>query len=371
MKKLYLTLLISILYVNIQLHSQVNSGGQAKLNVVKEVKNLLGNSPKSENSEQSGIIISNLKNSPKGEVDLKFWPEDFNEQEKNSPDPNGNDDIYIIYSILDALKKAKNGTLLSISPSPNPISNGTVTISPFIVEMTDGKSKNNGRFLTFVQYPYTLTNSFSIDKNNTEDYALFFSTTYGRVSKIIVDKLVINEAEINESSNFQKMFAGNPEMENEEGFVLFITNTKTDTGEFLEASFTEKGSNDIKLKIIIPTNNKAFVEKLFELSDQSKEYELKLNPTNEKPKNNDTPYLLYNVWGDVVSMESLSGRILSFTQNYDNYNTLCGNTDHFKTAQNNNSNLSSWLISGPPIQEAEGKGTKRTTSQAQTKPELL
>jgi hypothetical protein len=134
--------------------------------------------------------------------------------------------------------------------------------------------------------------------------------------------------------------------------------------------FVVKGSGDVKLNVIIPSNDEAFIQKLFSLSDQSENYDLKLVQTDETPSDIETPYVTYNDVGDVVTMETFLGRILTFKNNKDNVQQLFGDNWNLKST-NQNSNTNTWVITGPPVQEADGLGTKRTTSQVQTKPDLL
>jgi hypothetical protein len=131
MKKVVLLLGLIFCASQFQALSQTTGSGKTVSKENPKVGEVLNNVeediPLDVGAKSSGILISNLKNGPKGEVNLRFWPEDFKEKNQSSPDPNGDDDIYIIYTILDALKNAKSGTQFTTSPSPNPIYNFSIT----------------------------------------------------------------------------------------------------------------------------------------------------------------------------------------------------------------------------------------------------
>jgi hypothetical protein len=92
------------------------------------------------------------------------------------------------------------------------------------------------------------------------------------------------------------------------------------TGEAIRVKFFPKNSpTEVKYEMIIASKDIKAAQNLLSLSDQAANYdykiesEQKLNPT---AKNLAT--FMYNAWGDVVSVRTSEGRVLSFTQNVEN-----------------------------------------------------
>jgi hypothetical protein len=126
-------------------------------------------------------------------------------------------------------------------------------------------------------------------------------------------------------------------------------------------SFYPKGSKVAKYEMFVPGKNKEAAQRLFEESDQASKYNLKISEVKNLPANITnlgTPILTGS--GDIVKVVTEDGGVLTFQRKPEN-STVIGRQSVI---------FIDWKDDGG-IFNADGKGTKRTTSQAQTKPDLL
>ncbi len=145
-----------------------------------------------------------------------------------------------------------------------------------------------------------------------------------------------------------------------------ITNLSSDFSETtidgaILMSFFPKGSKTPKYEMFVPGTNKEAAKRLFDESDQSRTYNLKITEVKNIPANITnlgTPILTGS--GDIVKVVTEDGGVLTFNRNQQNNITIGRNSIIFID----------WKDEGG-IFNLDGKGTKRTTSQAQTKPDLL
>ncbi len=150
---------------------------------------------------------------------------------------------------------------------------------------------------------------------------------------------------------------GNPEVFAEPATLIIKANTGvlSITGEAIRVKFSPKNNpTEVKYEMIVASKNVQAVQQLLSLSDQIGNYDYKIESEpklNLNAKNLAT--LQYNAWGDVITIRTSEGNVLSFTQN-----------------PQNNAEIG-WNPAGnaplpDPRYFANGKGTRKVPSTTQT-----